>query len=106
MSDPKDEARLEIVRSGKIIGTTVAGTAAAAVVSAGAANVAAAASTAHLLGLATGVFSQFAPFITGSSSPALWALIAINPATASVATVVGGAIGAAAAYKLAKKIFN
>jgi hypothetical protein len=109
MSDPKNEAKLEILKSGRIIGTTVAGSAATAAATAAAVNVASAASTAHLLGLATGAFSQFAPIIASwglPTTPALWALVALNPATGPIAGAVGGAIGAVAAYKLAKKIFD
>ena len=69
MSDPKNEAKLEILKSGRIIGTTVAGSAATAAATAAAVNVASAASTAHLLGLATGAFSQFAPIIASWGLP-------------------------------------
>lgn len=109
MSDSKEEAKQAVVKSGKIIGATVAGSAAAAAASAGAANIAGAAMGPHLLGLATGAFSQFAPIIASwglPSTPALWAVIAVNPATAPIAGAVGAAVGAVAAYKMAKKIFD
>jgi hypothetical protein len=109
MSNSQDAVEKTIVNAGATIGSTTAGAAAGVAAGAGAANIAAAASAAHLASLAVGPFSGFASILAtigGPTSPAWWALIAVNPVTAPIAGAIGAGLGAVGAFKLCKKLFQ
>jgi hypothetical protein len=90
----KDAAGTQIIAAGATIGSTIGGAAAGAAAAAGLANVVAAATPITIFG------------VSASVSPAWWAVIAVNPATAPIAAALGSAFGAYAGYKIAKKILK
>lgn len=102
----KNTAGKHMVNAGATIGGTTAGAAAGVAAGAGAANIAAAAASGHLASLAVGPFSGFAAYLSGTTAPAWWAVIAVNPLTAPIAAAGGAALGAYAAYKIARKILK
>ena len=104
-SEVEEDTKL-IAESGGSIGYSAAGAAVGAAAAAGAANIAAASGNAYLASLAVGHFSALSTFIGATTSPAWWAVIAVNPITAPIAAAGGAAFGAYGAYKVAKKILK